>query len=82
MARRQRSREILLNVAPVAADFQVAERLGIQTTTMHANIDPSQFPPVTEVSAPAFSGPAHKLVAETQDTAHPTASPSQSSDNA
>eukprot|EP00971_Amphidinium_carterae_P132703 2628363-Amphidinium_carterae.1 len=25
------------------------------TRTMHANIDPSQFPPVTEVSAPAFS---------------------------
>eukprot|EP00971_Amphidinium_carterae_P150840 2990905-Amphidinium_carterae.1 len=40
-ARRRRAREILPNVAPTAADLQVAERLGIQTTTMHANIDPN-----------------------------------------
>eukprot|EP00971_Amphidinium_carterae_P266582 5288372-Amphidinium_carterae.1 len=49
---------------------------------MHANIDPSQFPPVAEVSAPAFSGPAHKLTIEQQNAAPSTASSSQSAENA
>eukprot|EP00971_Amphidinium_carterae_P188526 3742143-Amphidinium_carterae.1 len=44
---------------------------------MHANIDPSQFPTVTEVSAPAFSGPAHRLTHETQNAAPSSASASQ-----
>eukprot|EP00971_Amphidinium_carterae_P116477 2307377-Amphidinium_carterae.1 len=49
---------------------------------MHANIDPSQYPPVAEVSAPAFSGPAHKLINEQQIAAPSTTSTSQSSENA
>eukprot|EP00971_Amphidinium_carterae_P169975 3368020-Amphidinium_carterae.1 len=49
---------------------------------MHANIDPSQFPPVAEVSAPAFSGPAHKLITEQQTDAPSTASPSHTAENA
>eukprot|EP00971_Amphidinium_carterae_P087805 1737350-Amphidinium_carterae.1 len=49
---------------------------------MHANIDSSQFSPVAEVSAPAFLGPAHKLITEQQNAAPSTASPSQSSENA
>eukprot|EP00971_Amphidinium_carterae_P175695 3482248-Amphidinium_carterae.1 len=49
---------------------------------MHANIDPSQFPPVAEVSAPAFSGPAHKLTTEQQTAAPSAASPSQNAETA
>eukprot|EP00971_Amphidinium_carterae_P209904 4163725-Amphidinium_carterae.1 len=82
LARQQQAREILLNVSPTAADFHVADQLGIPTRTMHANIDPSQFPPVAEVSAPAFSGPPHKLVQEQQDAPTSTALSSQSSENA
>eukprot|EP00971_Amphidinium_carterae_P275663 5469587-Amphidinium_carterae.1 len=71
------SRAVLLSVSPSESDLQAIERLGIQATTMHANIDPNQFPTVTEVSAPAFSGPPHKLMSETQDTAPSSASASQ-----
>eukprot|EP00971_Amphidinium_carterae_P218215 4331516-Amphidinium_carterae.1 len=73
MVRRQRVREILLNVAHTAADLQAAESLGIQTTTMHVNIDPSQFPP-------AFSGPPHRLETENRDNSEPPASTAQGSD--
>eukprot|EP00971_Amphidinium_carterae_P008419 166071-Amphidinium_carterae.1 len=38
--RQQQAREILLSANPSAADLNVAEQLGIQTRTMHANIDP------------------------------------------
>eukprot|EP00971_Amphidinium_carterae_P023991 473485-Amphidinium_carterae.1 len=78
--RQRRAREILLNVAPSEADFRVAARLGINTTTMHANIDPNEFPPVTEVSAPAFSGPPHKLEVETRDNSASAASTTRVSD--
>eukprot|EP00971_Amphidinium_carterae_P069740 1380051-Amphidinium_carterae.1 len=67
MARQQQAREVLLNVGPTPADIRVAEQLGIPTRVMHANIDPSQFTPVAEVSAPAFSGPAHRLINEQQN---------------
>eukprot|EP00971_Amphidinium_carterae_P104973 2078712-Amphidinium_carterae.1 len=59
------AREVLLRIAPteenLRASVQVADRLGISTTTIHANIDPNAFPPVAEVTAPAFSGPPHRL---------------------
>eukprot|EP00971_Amphidinium_carterae_P012502 246025-Amphidinium_carterae.1 len=75
------SREVLLSVSPSESDLQAIEHLGIQATTMHADIDPSQFPTVTEVSAPAFSGPAHKLTPETHDAAPSSASASQITEN-
>eukprot|EP00971_Amphidinium_carterae_P072115 1426304-Amphidinium_carterae.1 len=46
--RERGAREILLSVAPTEADVRVADRLGINTTTMHASIDPNAFPPVAE----------------------------------
>eukprot|EP00971_Amphidinium_carterae_P193376 3837215-Amphidinium_carterae.1 len=78
--RQRRARELLLTVAPTEADLHATERLGIQTTTMHANIDPNEFPPVAEVSAPAFSGPPHKLGVETRDNSTPAASTTRESD--
>eukprot|EP00971_Amphidinium_carterae_P118649 2350610-Amphidinium_carterae.1 len=80
VSRQRRAREILLSATPTEADLRVAERLGIQTTTMHANIDPNAFPPVAELSAPAFSGPPHKLEVETRDDSTPAASTTRASD--
>eukprot|EP00971_Amphidinium_carterae_P022289 439543-Amphidinium_carterae.1 len=47
---------------------------------MHANIDPNAFPPVAEVSAPACSGPPHKLGVETRDESSLAASTTRESD--
>eukprot|EP00971_Amphidinium_carterae_P244077 4846504-Amphidinium_carterae.2 len=57
-------RDVLLRVDPTEEDMRMANILGVNTTTMQVNIDPNVHPPVAEVSAPAFSGPAHKLVTE------------------
>eukprot|EP00971_Amphidinium_carterae_P138409 2742684-Amphidinium_carterae.1 len=57
--------DVLLRVNPIEANVRTAARLGVQTTTMQVSIDPTVHPPVSEVSAPAFSGAARKLEAET-----------------
>eukprot|EP00971_Amphidinium_carterae_P261149 5181000-Amphidinium_carterae.1 len=61
-----------MRVDPTEADMSYAAALGVETTTMQVNIDPTAHPPVSEVS-PAFSGPAHKLEAETPAEPEPTA---------
>eukprot|EP00971_Amphidinium_carterae_P340184 6478385-Amphidinium_carterae.1 len=48
---------------------------------MHANIDRNEFPPVAEVSAPAFSGPPHRLEVETRDNSASAASTTRVSDS-
>eukprot|EP00971_Amphidinium_carterae_P047791 941059-Amphidinium_carterae.1 len=74
--REREAREILLSVAPTEADVRIADRLGMNTTTidMHASIDPNAFPSVAEVSAPAFSGPPHRLEVETRNNSASNAS--------
>eukprot|EP00971_Amphidinium_carterae_P066783 1322349-Amphidinium_carterae.1 len=75
------SREVLLSVSPSESDRRAIESLGIQSTTMHVNIDHDHIPTVTEASAPAFSGQPHKLLSETQEPAISSASASQGVEN-
>eukprot|EP00971_Amphidinium_carterae_P079783 1578533-Amphidinium_carterae.2 len=65
--------DVILRVNPTEEDMRMANVLGVNTTTMQVNIDPVVHPPVAEVSAPAFSGPAHKLVAEDPKESDPAA---------
>eukprot|EP00971_Amphidinium_carterae_P152256 3017731-Amphidinium_carterae.1 len=67
-------RDVLLRINPTAADMRMAAGMGVNTTPMQVSIDPTVHPPVAEVSAPAFSGPAHKLEVERPDESAPTAS--------
>eukprot|EP00971_Amphidinium_carterae_P311578 6192714-Amphidinium_carterae.2 len=66
-------RDVLLRVDPTEEDMRMAAVLGVNTTTMQVNIDPTVYPPVAEVSAPAFSGPAHELVVEEPKESGPAA---------
>eukprot|EP00971_Amphidinium_carterae_P172828 3425918-Amphidinium_carterae.2 len=52
---------ILLRAPASEADVRAAANLGVDVTTMHVSVDPTAHPPVSEMSAPASSGTAHKL---------------------
>eukprot|EP00971_Amphidinium_carterae_P146976 2912637-Amphidinium_carterae.1 len=73
-------RDVLLRNDPTEADVRMADirmaaTLGVNTTTMQVSIDPTVHPPVAEVSAPAFSGPPHKLEVEKPSESESAAAP-------
>eukprot|EP00971_Amphidinium_carterae_P185191 3677650-Amphidinium_carterae.2 len=56
-----RAAEILLRVNPTESDLSAAASMGVDVTSMNVNVDPNVHPPVSQVSAPAFSGTGRKL---------------------
>eukprot|EP00971_Amphidinium_carterae_P081063 1603902-Amphidinium_carterae.2 len=77
-----RASEILLQVNPTETDFNRATTMGVEVTSMNVNVDPNVHPPVSQVSAPAFSGTGHKLEAASAAEPSAAAEPSTSAPSA